>query len=157
MTDDAETKKKAEDEKAREVLRAELKEAKRWGKKYRYLWSCATHGTAWTIPSLSAAAGILSRFDDFGSISLPVVATVLSAIVVVISSVQMSVGFHRKWASYRRAQTEARLMEIDLGMGTSPDEIRDRLARVYRMHDDEVIGDTPRASRKHSHPDIDET
>jgi hypothetical protein len=131
------------EEHSRKVLAEELEEAKQWGRKYRYLWSCATHGTAWTIPSFSAAAGILSRFDTVvWGISFPVVATVLSAIVVVISTVQMSVGFHRKWASYRRTQTEVRLMKIDLDMGKPVCEIRKRLERVYKAHDDDVIGDT---------------
>jgi hypothetical protein len=131
-------------DRARTALAKELEQAKGWGKKHRYIWSFATHGTAWMIPSLSAAAGILSRFNnDLGGISLPVLATILSACVVVISSAQLSVGFRRKWASYRTTQTGIRLLALDLEMGKPLDEVRARLEKIYKAHDDAVIGGNP--------------
>jgi hypothetical protein len=134
-------RKMTSEDQARAVLSGELERAKGWGRKYRKFWSFYSHGLAWTIPSLSAASGILSRFDNVGPISLPVVATILSATVVVISSFQIS--SRRKWASYRRTQTEVRLLKLDLDMGEAPSQIRERLGKIYRAHDDDVIGHNP--------------
>jgi hypothetical protein len=137
-----------DDEAAKRALRAELEEAKTWGRKYRYVWSIATASTAWLVPSLGAAAGIATQSKyEIGGVPI---AEILSGLVVVISSVHLSLGFHRKWGSYRRTQTAARLLLLDLEMGASVSQIREKLEAIYKQHDDEIIGDDPYRVQKKS-------
>lgn len=124
----------------RELMRRELLRFLNSTRKYRKGWSFANTASAWIIVISGSAAAILAHFDFGHADAFQWAASVLSMTTVIFSTAQLKIGFERKWASYRRAHTAAKLLHLELEIGKPASEIREQLKAVYQQHDDEIIG-----------------
>jgi len=86
-------------------------------------WSLATHGSTILIVTFSSTSAVLAKWGPdplIGNIANTTLATSLSLLVAIISTVQSRLGFERKWIANRMTRSALSQLEIDEKMGKDP-------------------------------------
>jgi hypothetical protein len=123
-------------------IESQVDQWKKWTLKGQKLWSFANNGSTIIITTFSAIAAVLAQ-ADFGAtfpISAPQMATVLSLIVTIVSTVQAKLGFERKWAANRASQSALSKLMIDIRKPvTNVCEVAEKLKQIIAKHDQQII------------------
>ena len=112
----------------------------RWSWKGQKWWSFANHGATVCIVAFSAIAAVLTQLKPdaavpYLSISVTSIATVLSLCVTILSTIQLKLGFERKWIANRMTHSALYQLLIDEKTGADMQEIKTALKSILDKHD----------------------
>ncbi|HMD66047.1 MAG TPA: DUF4231 domain-containing protein [Stellaceae bacterium] len=108
----------------------------KWSRKGTKWWSFANHGSTIIVVVFSALAAVIVQItNDIASIPVKNIATSLSLIVTIVSTVQSKLGFERKWIANRMTQSSLRQLEIDEKMNVAISELAKSLKEIRAKHD----------------------
>src|SRR5215469_13836673 len=112
-----------------------------WSRKGTKWWSFANHSATIIIVAFSSIAAVIAQITGdiaIGNIAtVPVknIATTLSLIVTIVSTVQAKLGFERKWIANRMTQSALRQLEVDEKMNVPLPDLAKALKDIRAKHD----------------------
>jgi len=111
-----------------------------WSRKGRKWWSFANHGTTVCVIVFSAIAAVLTQLkSDAGVpylyISVTTLTTILSLSVTILSTVQLKLGFERKWIANRMTYSALYQLLIDEKTGAATEQVKTALKSILDQHD----------------------
>jgi hypothetical protein len=113
-----------------------ISQSLKWSRKGTKWWSFANHGSTILVVVFSALAAVIVQItNDIASIPVKDIATSLSLIVTIVSTVQSKLGFERKWIANRMTQSSLQQLEIDEKMNTPTPELAKSLKDILAKHD----------------------
>lgn len=102
-------------------------------------WSFSTHGSTIIIVTFSAVAAVLSQLKMSSAIPFAAdLATILSLLVTIVSTVHSKLGFDRKWVANRMTRSALEQLQIDAKMGTDPCVLAKTLKEIIARHDQAI-------------------
>jgi hypothetical protein len=114
----------------------------KWSLRGQKLWSFANFGSSILIIIFSAIAAVLAQVKSNGT-PIPLaadIATTLSLLVTIISTIQSKLGFERKWIANRMTRSALEQLDIDEKTGTAPPELVKTLKAILSKHDEAITG-----------------
>lgn len=110
------------------------------------MWSFMTHGSTITVIILSACAAVLAQHSgNLESLHLNYpaknIATVLSLLVAIITSIQTKIAFERKWIANRMTQSTLSQLTVDSNMAlVPPAQLAQAYKEVLEKHNKAIAG-----------------
>ena len=117
-----------------------LDKSLRWSLKGQKWWSLADHGSTVCVVVFSAIVAVLSQIDagktvPFFTLQVTTLTTILSLCVTIISTVQLKLGFERKWIANRLTHSALNQLLIDEETGAKVQDVKEKLKSILDTHD----------------------
>ena len=118
----------------------ELESSLSWSWKGQKWWSFANHGATVCIIVFSAVVAVLTQLKHdaavpYLSMNVTTLTTILSLCVTILSTVQLKLGFERKWIANRMTHSALYQLLIDEKTGTDVQAVKTALKSVLDRHD----------------------
>jgi hypothetical protein len=119
----------------------EIKDSRRRSRNGQRSWSFLNHGATIAIIVFSAGAAVLAQHSgNLDSIGIHYsgknIATILSLLVAIITSIQTKIAFERKWIANRMTQSALSQLRIDAKMAAlTPDVLAQKYKEILDRHD----------------------
>jgi len=134
---------------AEKYIAREIERCRTWSFHGQRMWSFLTHGATISIAVLSACAAVLAQhpvpvaaFELLGiDYSGKNIATILSLLVTIITTLQTKLAFERKWIANRMTQSTMTRLSVDAHMRTTtPADLAQQYKAALETHDKAITG-----------------